>query len=232
MTTESIPALEIDIVSDVVCPWCFVGKRQLEEALSRWREANPDQPAPLLRWRAFQLNPDMSPTGIPREEYLRLKFGRTDGGSIYDRVKTAGRMVGIDLKVEKIVRQPNTLKAHALIELSGETGLQDAMAEALFAAYFIDGRDLSDDAVLREIALAVGLSADSIDAALIGESVTRLVAAGEAEMREYGVTGVPLFIFGREGGERVAISGAQGADALLAALGQTAERRAAAVGQA
>ena len=219
--------LSIDVVSDVVCPWCFVGKRQLEAALARWRDTHPTAPAPVLRWRAFQLNPEMEPTGMPREDYLRMKFGRTDGGAIYERVKSAARMVGLELKVEQIARQPNTLKAHALIELAAEAGLQDAMAEALFVAYFIDSRDLSDDAELRAVAMATGVSADTIDAALIGESVTRIVAAGEAEMREYGVTGVPLFIIGREGAERVAISGAQGADALLSAIGQVERSEAA-----
>ncbi len=220
MTAHSVPALEIDVVSDVVCPWCFVGKRQLEGALARWRDDHPDAPAPVVRWRAFQLNPDIGPAGMPRDEYLRQKFGRSDGGGIYERVKSAARMVGLDLKIERIARQPNTLKAHALIELSADAGRQDAMAEALFTAYFVDGRDLSDDAVLRDVAIAAGLPADTTETALTGEAVTRIVAAGEAEMREYGVTGVPLFIIGREGAERVAISGAQGADALLSAIGQ------------
>lgn len=218
--TPNAAPLEIDIVSDIVCPWCFVGKRQLEGALSRWQQANPGRAEPILRWRAFQLNPDMNPAGIPRDEYLRQKFGPNGGPAIYDRVRSAASLVGLDLAIERIQRQPNTLKAHALVELAAEPGLQNDMVEALFQAYFQQGRDLCDDATLREIALTVGLPAATVDAALEGEAVTRMVAAGEAELREYGVNGVPLFIIGREGGERVAISGAQGADALLSAIRQ------------
>jgi predicted DsbA family dithiol-disulfide isomerase len=218
--SQQAPPVEIDIVSDIVCPWCFVGKRQLEAAIGRWQQSNPGRTAPVLRWRAFQLNPDLPTAGIARAEYLRHKFGPNGGPAIYDRVRSAASLAGLDLALERITRQPNTLKAHALVELAAETGLQTAMVEALFQAYFQQGGDLTDDAVLRALALAVGLPEPTVDAALTGESVTRLVAAGEAELREYGVNGVPLFIIGREGGERVAISGAQGADALLSAIRQ------------
>lgn len=220
MSTKLPAVLQIDIVSDVVCPWCYIGKRQLEAALARWQADNPEVEAPIQRWRPFQLNPEMPAVGMPRSAYLQQKFGSPDGGTMYDRVTAAARRVDLDLHIAAIKTQPNTLKAHALIELAGETGQQDAMAEAFFHAYFIDSRDLSDDQVLREIAEGVGIAQGLIDAVLTEESVTRIVAAADAEAREYGVTGVPLFIIGNGAGGHVAVSGAQGADALLDAMRQ------------
>jgi predicted DsbA family dithiol-disulfide isomerase len=207
--------LQIDIVSDVVCPWCYIGKRQLDQAVSRWQAGNPGWPAPATQWRPFQLNPDMPASGMPRSAYLQQKFGSPDGGSRFDRVRAAAQAVGLDLRLDAIRIQPSTLKAHALLELADEHGNQMVLAEALFRAYFIDGRDLSDDARLREIAAGVGMDAEMIEAALTSESVTRLVAAADAELREYGISGVPLFIIGSDSGARLAVSGAQGADALL-----------------
>jgi predicted DsbA family dithiol-disulfide isomerase len=216
-----LPAvLQIDIVSDVVCPWCYIGKRQLEKAIGSWRQDNPGLPAPSLRWRPFQLNPDLPGAGIPRSSYLQQKFGSPDGGNRYDRVRAAAREVGLELRLEDIAMQPNSLKAHGLVELALDSGKQSAMAEAFFQAYFLDGRNLADDETLREIATGVGLADSLIDAVLQEEAVIRLVAAADAELREYGVTGVPLFILGGTDGERLAVSGAQGAPALLQAMRQ------------
>ena len=220
MSTILPAVLQIDIVSDVVCPWCYIGKRQLEQALARWQAQNPALPAPSLRWRPFQLNPDMPAAGMPRAAYLQQKFGSPDGGNRYARVLAAAREVGLELRIDAIKTQPNTLKAHGLIELAAESGQQTALAEAFFRAYFIDGRDLSDDQVLREIATGLGIADGLVDAVLTEEAVSRLVAAADAEMRDYGVTGVPLFIFGNIDGEHLAVSGAQGAEALLAAMRQ------------
>lgn len=208
------PVLEIDVVSDVVCPWCFIGKRQLDAALAQRRAARPDEPAPKVRWRAYQLNPDLPPEGVSREEHYRRKFGNTVA-TVVERVRTAGRSIGLELQLDQITRQPNTLAAHALIELAAEGDRQSAMAEALFEAFFLEGRDLTDPAVLLAIATGVGMRQELAEAALDPEGpVQRLVAAGETELREFGVNGVPLFIIGREDTGRVAVSGAQGVDAL------------------
>jgi predicted DsbA family dithiol-disulfide isomerase len=222
MSTLSTTVLGIDIVSDVVCPWCYVGKRQLEQALSGWKAANPGLPAPTLRWRPFQLNPGMPAAGMPRSADHEQKFGAGEGGGRYGRVLAAARQVGLELRLDAIRVQPNTLKAHGLVELAAESGDQSAAVEAFFRAYFLEGRDLSDDAVLREIALGVGMAETLVDAVLAEEAVVRIVAAADAELREYGVTGVPLFLVGNALGEHVAVSGAQGAQALLQAMRQAA----------
>jgi len=220
MSSHVPVVLQIDIVSDVVCPWCYIGKRQLDEAIARWQQENPRSPAPLLRWRPFQLNPDMPAEGMPRSAYLMQKFGSPDGGNRYDRVRAAAREVGLELRLDAIRIQPSTLKPHGLMEIAEDGSTQTALAEQLFKAYFIDGRDLSDDETLRRIAAKAGLDKGLVDAALAAESVSRLVAAADAELREYGVTGVPLFILGSDRAERVVVSGAQGAGALLQAMQQ------------
>lgn len=213
---EPARALVIDVISDVVCPWCFVGKRQLEQAIGDWREANPEAAEPVVNWHAFQLNPDMPLEGMPRADYLRRKFGSADTTRIYTNVRRAAAEVSLDLRLDGIARQPSTLRAHALLRQAALQGSQDALAEALFHAYFIENRDLTDTAELRRIAASSGLSAERIDAALDDPNEHAVVAEEDAQARDNGVSGVPFFIINR----KVAVSGAAGADHLCAAIDQ------------
>jgi len=210
-TATSTP-LTIDVISDVVCPWCFVGKRQLEQALDRFKQAYPDQPAPTVRWHPFQLNPDLPAEGMGRDQYLQKKFGTPDGGAIYDRVREAASDVGLDLKMNDIERQPNTIRAHAVISLCQEK-TQDAVVEALFEAYFQRGRDLTDDATLIEVAREGGIPEPAIEAAISDESVHETIRRADSSARDLGVQGVPFFIFN----QKLAVSGAAGADTLMQA---------------
>lgn len=209
----TVSPLTIDVVSDVVCPWCFVGKRQLEQALERWQRDSPDRPVEV-RWHPFQLNPDLAPEGMLRSDYLERKFGSADTSRIYVNVKRAAAAVGLDLAIEAIVRQPNTLRPHALLEAAAEEGVQDALAEALFTSYFQQARDLTDPTVLREIALGAGLSAAAIDRALDDAQAHQAVTQADLRARRAGIRGVPCFIVNG----RSAVSGAQGADAILEAM--------------
>lgn len=209
----TVQPLSIDVVSDVVCPWCFVGKRQLEQALERWQRDHPDRPVEV-RWHPFQLNPDLPAGGMLRSDYLERKFGSADTSSIYTNVRRAAAAVGLDLAIDAIVRQPNTLRPHALLDAAAEEGRQDALAEALFVAYFQQARDLTDASVLREIAVAAGLSEAAIALALDDPGTHREVAQADERARRAGIRGVPCFIVNG----RSAVSGAQGADAILEAM--------------
>jgi len=149
-------ALRIDVISDVVCPWCYVGKRQLEAALERWQADHPDAPAPIVRWHPFQLNPDFPEAGMARADYLQRKFGTADPGAIYQRVQAAAAAVGLAPEFAKIARQPNTLRAHALIAAAPDQASQQAVVERLFQAYFVEGADLSSRDVLATLAAEAG----------------------------------------------------------------------------
>jgi predicted DsbA family dithiol-disulfide isomerase len=208
--TEFASELSIDIVSDVVCPWCFVGKRQIEQAVEHFRKTHPEVRV-TMRWHPFQLNPDLPAEGVARSDYLRAKFGTDDTQGLYTRVRGAAQTVGLSLDMESIARQPNTIAAHALLELAAEEGCQDAMAESLFRAYFQQGRDLTDLEVLRAIAQLGGLSDPAIDRALSDATLHEQVADADRRARDAGISGVPCFIVNR----RKAVSGAQGADVLL-----------------
>ena len=208
-------ALRVDVISDVVCPWCYVGKRQLESALERWRSANPGAPEPLVRWHPFQLNPDLPDDGMSRADYLRMKFGASDPATIYRRVGAAARAVGLDPDFAKIARQPNTLRAHALIG-AAQGEIQQALVERLFRAYFAEGDDLTSRATLEALARDAGLGDDAIRAALDDGDALERARRGDEEARGLGVGGVPFFVV--DG--RIGVSGAQGADALVAAFAQ------------
>src|SRR5262245_5474009 len=158
MTTANGTALSIDVISDVVCPWCFIGKRNLEKALSMWQAEHSDDPAPTVRWHPFQLNPGLPVEGIARERYVAEKFGGPERAKeIYARVARAGEQAGIAFRFDAIARQPNTVDPHRLIHRAGEQGVQDAVVEALFRAYFLDAVNLTSRDNLVQIAAGAGL---------------------------------------------------------------------------
>ncbi|MGA8603184.1 MAG: DsbA family oxidoreductase, partial [Beijerinckiaceae bacterium] len=161
---EKPEPLTIDIVSDVVCPWCYIGKRNLEAALAELPRDDIE-----IRWRPYQLDPTIPPEGIARRAYLERKFGeRVD--EIYTRVAAAGRDAGIDFAFDRIERSPNTLDAHRLIRWSQSVGKQVELVERLFRDFFVEGRDVGDRAVLIEAAGAVGMELDVVKRLLAGNA--------------------------------------------------------------
>jgi predicted DsbA family dithiol-disulfide isomerase len=211
--SEEPMALAIDIVSDVVCPWCYIGKRRLEGALELYRERRPDAPAPEVTFHPFELNPDLPREGIARADYVAKKFGAR-GYSAHDRLVHAGAPLGIAFAFDKIARQPNTLAAHALIEAARKKGLQPAVKEAMLKAFFVEGLDLTDAETLVRVAAEAGLDREAAEAALADESLRSAVAEEEEKARAMGVNGVPFFIFNG----RIAVEGAQGPEVLLEAM--------------
>ena len=151
--------LRIDVISDVVCPWCLIGKRRLERALELLREGSQQAAQVDVVWHPFQLNPELPLEGVERSEYVARKFG-SRAQDIYSRVTAVGHSVGIDFAFERIVRQPNTAPAHQLIALALAKGRQDQMVEALFRAYFLEGVDLTQTPNLLALAGQAGLDRD------------------------------------------------------------------------
>ena len=216
-------SLSIDIVSDIVCPWCFIGKRRLEAALDLYRARNPAAAAPQVTYHPFELNPDVPREGIARADYIAKKFGAR-GYSAHDRLVQAGTPLGIAFAFDRIARQPNTLAAHALIESARRHGVQGAVKEALMQAFFVDGLDLTDTATLIQIAADAGLERKQAEAAIADEELRRAVAEEEEKARGMGVQGVPFFIFNK----RIAVEGAQPPEALLDAMLEAEKESAAA----
>jgi predicted DsbA family dithiol-disulfide isomerase len=203
--------LAIDIVSDVVCPWCYIGKRRLEAALALYRQRGA--PEPHITYHPFELNPDIPREGIPRADYIAKKFGPR-GYSAHDRLVHAGAQLGIPFAFDKIERQPNTLAAHALIECARLHGVQPAVKEALMKAYFVDGLDLTDARTLVRVAEQAGLDRKEAEAAIADEDLRRRVNEEEEKARQMGVQGVPFFILNK----RLAVEGAQPPEVLLEAM--------------
>lgn len=204
--------LTIDVISDVICPWCWIGKRRLEKALD-------GRPA-TVRWHPFQLNPDMPREGIERKAYRIRKFGNWVRSQELDaQVAAAGCGEGLAFNFDRQTRTPNTLDAHRVIWLAGERGVQDAMAEALFQAYFTDGRDLCDRNTLAEVAAGGGLHRSEVDELLAGDKGLNVVRAGEEHARRLGVSGVPFFVVNG----KVALSGAQPPELFRQAFDQAGE---------
>jgi predicted DsbA family dithiol-disulfide isomerase len=206
-------ALSIDVVSDVVCPWCYIGKRRLEAALELYRKQRPDAAEPAVTFHPFELNPDMPREGISRADYIAKKFGAR-GYSAHDRLVHAGAPLGIVFAFDRIARQPNTLAAHVLIERARLSGVQGVVKESLLKAFFVDGADLTDDTTLVRLAAEAGLDRKDAEAALADERLRTAVAEEEDKARAMGVNGVPFFIFN----QRLAVEGAQGPEALLEAM--------------
>ncbi len=207
-------AFQIDVISDVVCPWCFIGKRNLEQALQSWHADHPGE-VPTVRWHPFQLNPDLPQEGVPRKEYLERKFGGpARAKEIYARVEAAGRRAGIDFDFDAIAVQPNTIDAHRLLNFAGERGMQDAVSEAIFRRYFLEGADLTSRQTLAEIAQQAGLDRVEVASYLASDADRELVEEQDRRARAIGVEGVPFFIFN----QRVALSGAQPPEVMVEAM--------------
>jgi predicted DsbA family dithiol-disulfide isomerase len=212
--------VRIDVFSDVVCPWCFVGKRRLEQALAEAGLSDAE-----VHWHAFQLNPDLPPEGVDRKQYLETKFGPGAAERIHARLDEAGKSAGIDFQFDRIERSPNTLDAHRLLWLSGTQGRQGALKEALLRAYFLEGRDVGDRAVLAGIAMQVGIEAD-VPAWLASDAGIREVREDLQQAARLQISGVPFFIF--DG--RLALSGAQPPEVFLQALDAARKQAASPIG--
>ena len=215
--------LSIDVVSDVVCPWCFIGKRHLDHALGLWHTEMPGC-AVTVNWRPYFLNPDTPETGEPYRPFLERKFGGPEKlAEIWQRVSAAGRTAGIEFAFEKIELRANTLNAHRLIHhaqsISSDAEAKTGLVEALFAAQFLEGRHVGDRTVLADVAAACGMDRDAVLRYLESTEDADEVRGGAAEAQRLGISGVPFFIFNN----RLAASGAQPPDALLQVMRQASE---------
>jgi len=205
--------LAIDIISDVVCPWCYIGKRRLEAALELYRRRDPEASEPQIAYHPFELNPDIPDGGITRADYIAKKFGAR-GYVAHDRLVHAGAQLGIPFAFDRIQRQPNTRAAHALIEWARRRGVQGAMKEALMKAFFVEGLDLTDAQTLVGTAVGAGLDRKEAETCVADEDLRRFVAEEEEKARGMGVQGVPFFVFN----SRLAVEGAQPPEVLLEAM--------------
>jgi len=210
--------MQIDVVSDTICPWCFIGKRRLARALAERPDIEFD-----VRWRAFRLDPTIPPEGVERRAYLKAKFG--DGErpkAMSDAIRAAGESEAIAFAFDRIARTPNTLNSHRLIRWAGNEGLQDEIVEALFKAYFEDGRDIGNLDVLVEIASETGMDS-ALVADLLEEDADRALIEREDELaHRMGISGVPTFIFAN----KYAVSGAHDAETLLQVIDKAAKEAA------
>jgi predicted DsbA family dithiol-disulfide isomerase len=186
--------IKLDIISDPICPWCYIGWSNLARAL----EQRPDHPL-AVEWHPFQLNPEMPAGGMDRRTYLEVKFGGKAGAlQAYAPVLERAEAAGLTLHLDRITRTPNTLDAHRLIHWAGIEGHQTPTAVALFRAYFIEGKDIGDRATLADIAEGAGLERALIEALLDGDADAEEIRARDAHTRQRGVTGVPCFVLANQ----------------------------------
>jgi predicted DsbA family dithiol-disulfide isomerase len=204
--------LQIDIVSDVVCPWCYIGKRRIENALA----LAPDVPVEI-HWRPFFLNPWVPREGISRDEYLTTKFGSVEAyKGIAGRVVAAAGEEGLLYRPDRVKRQPNTIDCHRLIHWAEAQGKSAEMKQRLMELYFREGGDLTDTGVLVQAAADCGLDAAEMRKRLATDEDVELISAQAREASDKGISGVPTFVFA----QKYAVSGAQPADQLARAIRQ------------
>ena len=209
---SNLKPLKIDVFSDVVCPWCYIGKRRLENALA----LVPDIPVEVS-WRPFLLNSWVAREGISREEYLTTKFGSPEAyKDIAGRVVTAAAEDGLIYRPELIKRQPNTIDCHRLLHWADAKGKAADMKQRLMELYFRDGGDLTDINVLAQAAADCGLDADDVRKRLASDEDVALITGQAQEATDKGVSSVPIFVFA----QKYAMSGAQPAEQLVRAIRQ------------
>ena len=201
--------LSVEVISDLICPWCFIGKRRLEKAIAAY-----DQPV-TVSWHPFQLNPAIPKEGISRREYRIGKFGSWERSMELDaNIIAVGKQEGIHFDFDRMEPTPNTSDAHKLIWLSNKEGIQDAVVEALFLAYFTEGQDISNQQTLIDVVAEAGMDRKRAEAALNSyEGTDAIKEAGDQALR-FRVDGVPFFIINSE----ITLSGAQSPDVFVAAF--------------
>jgi predicted DsbA family dithiol-disulfide isomerase len=206
--------ITVDVISDVICPWCYIGKRRLEKAI-----ADDGKP---VRWHPFQLNPAMPKKGISRREYRSRKFGSWERSQELDaKVVAVGKEEGIDFAFDRMERTPNTLDAHRLIWLADRKGVQDAVVEALFRAYFTEGRDIGDHETILDVTADAGLERSTVEAMLNGIDGMEAIRASEELSRRHKVDGVPFFIINGQ----ITLAGAQHPDTFMEAFRKSLQKK-------
>lgn len=205
--------ISIDVASDVICPWCFLGKRRLDKALALMPEITTE-----VVFRPFFLDPSIPEGGMDRAEYLEAKFGKERVKTLHDPLIAAGKDDSVPYAFDKITRTPNTLAAHRLLRWSLLAGKQPMVAEALFLAYWNEGRDVGDHAVLAQVAGACGMDGLKVQADLATDKDSEAVLREMAVAQKMGITGVPTFIINR----RYGVMGAQAPEVLVQAIRKAA----------
>ena len=182
----------LEVISDVICPWCYIGKHRLEKAMEIMGDAYPLE----IIWRPFELNPTLPSQGVNRADYLAQKFGSAEHAlSIYSRIESEARAEGLPIDFGSITTTPNTRLAHKLIHYSGEHGKQNDVIDLLFSSYFCSGKDIGKPDVLLEVAMACGLSLEGADTALASELINQTIEQQEDTALQMGVSGVPGFVY-------------------------------------
>lgn len=208
--------IKLDIISDPICPWCYIGKAHLDRALTK----HPDHPFEI-EWHPFQLNPQMPDAGMDRREYLETKFGGKEGAvQVYSRIADAATQAGLEIDFEAMQRTPNTVNAHRLIHWAGLEGRQTAVVSRLFKAYFAEGKDIGDREVLLDIAESTGMDRAMTERLLDGEADAEDIRARDAHARDRGVSGVPTFVVANQH----VLSGAQPPDLWERVIDEIAEQ--------
>jgi predicted DsbA family dithiol-disulfide isomerase len=208
--------VDVEVVSDAICPWCYVGKRRLEKAIAAVKGKHEI----TVRWKPFQLNPTMPKGGMGRKEYRERKFGSEKVVADLDRrMMAVGKQENIPFVLDKIEKTPNTFDAHRLIWVAGQKKLQDAVVDGLFRAFFTEARDIGDRAVLSDVAASSGLDRAEVVRFLDSDEGVLDVRSEEAKARKIGVEGVPFFTIGG----RFAVSGAHEPDTFLEAFEELAK---------
>ncbi len=211
--------MQIDVISDTVCPWCFIGKRRLDQAVAQRPDLGIE-----VQWRPYQLDPNVPREGVDRREYFRAKFGdgeRVKGMS--ETLQAYGAELGIAFAFDKAEKRPNTIDSHRLIRWASSVGVQDAVVEALFKAYFEQGRDIGDAAVLTEIAADCGMDAELVEELLASDADIDLVMREAGLAGQMGVQGVPAFVLE----SKYVLVGAQDTEALVRVFDKVREKQAA-----
>lgn len=220
MTSANTSPVTIDIVSDVVCPWCFLGKRRLEAALAELPEIET-----VIRWRPYQLDPSVPPEGVDRDEYIAKRFGDSSRfEAAQQNLTEMGQREGAPYRFDLIKRSPNTIDAHRLIRWAGSIGREAEAVERLFTLYFVEGADVGSHDVLADVGAELGLDRDATLARLASDEDRDVVRAEIASSQRIGVTGVPTFILiGRYG-----VVGAQSKEVLVESIRRAAAEAASA----